>query len=81
MLGGVNPDDGSKEPTPTLSRLADALDIAPTAFFDVTGCELSQTVELLHLWNGIADKEVRAKVLTMIQDVSTRTGGGCPIAL
>lgn len=69
MLSDGNPDDGSDDGNPVLHRLAEALDIAPTAFFDATVCELSQTVELLRLWHGIADGPVRAMVLALVQTV------------
>jgi hypothetical protein len=69
MLNGSTPGGDSDEPSPTLHRLAEALDIAPTAFLDANVCELSQTVELLCLWNGIADSQVRAMVLAIVQTV------------
>ena len=71
MLGDVNPDGGSDEPNPIFHRLAEALHISPTAFFDTTVCELSQTVELLRLWNGITDAQDRAKMLAMVRGISS----------
>lgn len=72
MLGNIPTDDGSDEQNPTLRRLAEALDIAPTAFQDATVNDLSQTTELLSLWHEITDGQDRAKVLAMVRGVSSR---------
>lgn len=64
------PADSLLEQNETLHRLAEALDIAPTAFLDANACELSQTMELLRIWQGITDKQERAKVLAMVSAIT-----------
>ena len=72
MLDDRNLDSTSDEPHRTLHRLAEALDIAPTAFFNATVSELSQTVELLRFWHGITDGQDRLKVLAYVQFFAPR---------
>ncbi|GJD47157.1 hypothetical protein AFCDBAGC_5043 [Methylobacterium cerastii] len=67
MQNGSDLGDGSDVRDASLRRLAEALDIAPTAFFDETSADLDQTTELLRLWQGIRNTQDRAKVLSMVQ--------------
>ncbi|MCJ2106371.1 hypothetical protein MKK70_13460 [Methylobacterium sp. E-041] len=71
MLGDIPIDDGLEEQNATLRRLAEVLDIAPTAFFDAPVDDLSQTTELLRLWQGITDTRDRAKVMSMVRTIAS----------
>ena len=72
MLSDTNSDSGSDEPNPALNRLAEALDIAPAAFFDAGVSDLSQTTELLRSWHAITDKQDREKVLAIMHTFASR---------
>ncbi|TXN80272.1 hypothetical protein [Methylobacterium sp. WL8] len=72
MLSDTNSDGGSDKLSPALSRLAEALDIAPTAFFDATASDLGQTTELLRSWHAISDKHDREKVLAIMHTFASR---------
>ncbi|TXM66466.1 hypothetical protein FV226_23540 [Methylobacterium sp. WL12] len=64
------PADSLLEQNETLRRLAEALDMEPTAFHDDSVSDLSQTMELLRLWQGVTDQQDRAKVLAMVKAIT-----------
>ena len=71
MVSGSIPDDGSDERNRILHRLADAMNIAPTAFFGASVCDLGQTNELLSLWHKITDVQVRAELLAIMRTAAS----------
>ena len=67
------PADVSNEQNTTLRRLAEALNISPSDFLEATLCELSETTELLRLWSGIVDVQVRANLLEIMRTMVSHT--------
>ena len=70
-----NPDRAADGPGSTraiLAKLAKILDCFPEAFSDPIPSDLSQTTELLRLWNLITDGQDRLKVLAIMQSIAVR---------